>query len=348
MQWLLRNRLYYFVFTAIFFVFWFLFKVGGIPEIGHAILSATVDVSVALTCLLITVEVLLPKHVYRHKYLQFALSYLALLLVCGTIIILSQLQLDGSSILEYSARVAKSPKHYFYWFWADLIFGSYFLVFFISAAGAAIRFAIDRVKALNIVEILQKEKAIAELDVLKNQVNPHFLFNALNTIFYKIDRNNQPARETLERFSKMLRYQLYECNAEYIAIEKELEFIGSYIELQKERLNENYRITCKGFDDVKGQKISPFLLMSLIENCFKHVSRSTTCENIIFIECFLTGSELTMHTMNTTDTVPADEKGGIGLSNIKKRLQLVYPGRHVLTIRQESEVYDLLLKITLA
>ncbi len=348
MNWMLRNRVYYYAFAAVFFIFWFSFKVGGVPDIPRALLSTSIDVTIGMAALLLTVELLLPRLVYRHKYRPFFLYYLLLIITCGSIIILSQSSLDGSSILEYSANVAKSPKHYFYWFWADLIFGSYFLVFFISSAGAAIRFAFDRVKAMNMVEKLEKEKISAELDLLKNQVNPHFLFNALNTIFYKIERTNQPARETLEKFSKMLRYQLYECNSEYIAIEKELEFLNSYIDLQKERLNENYTIVYKGFNEVKGLQISPFLLMPIVENCFKHVSKSVAKENYICIKCRKDVDVFYLQTTNTVDLKPAREQGGIGLESIRKRLNLVYPGVHELTTENNTGTFELLLKIKLA
>jgi len=348
MRWILRNRAYYYVFAAVFFTFWFLFKLGGIPDVRRALLSASIDVTIGMVALLVTIELLLPRCVYKHKYRQFVLYYFLLLFTCGSVIIYSQTALDGSSILEYSANVARSPKHYFYWFWADLIFGSYFLVFFISSAGAAIRFAFDRVQAINLVEKLEKEKISAELDLLKNQVNPHFLFNALNTIFYKIDRSNQPARATLERFSKMLRYQLYDCNNAFIEIEKELEFIASYIALQKERLNTNYTIECSGFDTIKQLKISPFLLMPVIENCFKHVSTSTEKENHIFIECRQEGGAFFLKTSNSVDVQPPAEKGGIGLQNVRRRLQLVYPGRHSLNTEKLDDVFKLHLKIQLA
>src|SRR4029077_15970578 len=106
--------------------------------------------------------------------------------------------------------MARHKQHCFYWFWADLIFGSYFLVFFISATGTAIRFAFDKLKAANTIGQLEKDKTTAALAALKNQIHPHFLFNALNTIYYKIERTNTDAREIFQNFSDILRYQLYE------------------------------------------------------------------------------------------------------------------------------------------
>jgi two-component system LytT family sensor kinase len=267
-----RRRWYYIIFFAVFFIFWFLFKIGGWADFRKAFLSTFVDVFVTSITMLIIVELLLPKQLYRNRYTIFFTCFILLILFSGTVIIFSQLNLLGSSLANYQKNIEKHNTHYFYWFWADLIFGSYFLVAFISSAGAAIRVAFDRIKTVNHVEKLEKEKVHAELQSLKNQINPHFLFNALNTIYYKIDRSNISARDTLQRFSEMLRYQLYDCDKEMIGIDKELLFLQSYIELQKERLNGNYEVVYRGFDSVKEFQISPFLLLPLVENCFKYVS----------------------------------------------------------------------------
>jgi two-component system LytT family sensor kinase len=347
MDWILRPRLYYFLFAVIFFIFWFLFKVGGMPDISKALLSTSIDVTLGMITLLVTVEILLPRFIYKNKYGLFAFFFLLIIFLSGTGVILSQLQLLNSSLFEYRKNIAKYQEHFFYWFWADLIFGSYFLVFFISSVGAAIRFAFDRAKVLNMSETLEKKKLHAELDLLRNQINPHFLFNALNTIYYKIDRSNQSARETLERFSKMLRFQLYECNKPYIAIEEELNFLSSYIDLQKERLNENYHVVCKGFDEVTNLMISPFLLMPVIENCFKHISDSVDKENNIFIECRKARHTFLLITSNSVNSKAGEEKTGIGLENMQKRLELVYPNKHELITKRTADTFELTLKLDL-
>ncbi len=348
MYWLMRNKVYYYFFTAVFFLFWFLFKVGGMPDIMHALLSTAIDVALSMAALLITVNILLPQFIYRSKYIAFFCCYLGLVFVCGSVIILSQLKLGGSSLAEYQANILKYPKHYFYWFWADLVFGSYILVFFISSAGAAICFAFGREQALKRAEQMEKEKIAAELELLKNQVNPHFLFNALNTIYYKIERANQPARETLQRFSNMLRYQLYDCDKPYIAIERELEFIASYIDLQRERLNENYSVTYTGFDEIKGLMISPFLLLPIVENCFKHISNNVEGQNEILITCLQTSNSFCFMASNTIDGNTERTEGGIGLTTIRKRLQLIYPNTHTLHIEKTPSKFDITLNIKTA
>lgn len=240
----------------------------------------------------------------------------------------------------------KQPQHFFYWFWSDLILGSYFLVFFISATGAAIRLSFDRLTQYNKAKQLEAEKASSELELLKEQINPHFLFNALNTIYYKIDRSNTSGRETLQRFSSMLRYQLYDCDKPFVEIENELSFIKSYIELQRERLNKNYTINYRGLDDVKNITISPFLLLPMVENCFKHVSDYPVRENIITIDCIFRDSIFLFRTCNTITPKTDLKTEGIGLVNVKRRLQLIYPGMHELIITETPDTFEAILKLT--
>jgi len=341
-----RSRLYYVGFISIFSLFWFVFKIGGIANIMEAIASSVIDMSVCIIALAITAFILLPKFFYSQRYRLFSFLFSATIFLGGSAIILMQLKLHGSSLSAYRANVARS-NHYFYWFWSDLIFGSYFLVFMIATGGAAIRFAFDRLQALNHVKQLEKEKLQADLDRLKNQINPHFLFNALNTIYYKIDRANQPARDTLQQFSKMLRYQLYECEKPSIEIEQELRFLLSYIELQKDRMNENFRISYKGFEEVSGLFIAPFLLLPIVENCFKHVSQLPDRENDISIECRREKNTFLFMTSNSRADMNDQEPGGIGLKNIQKQMELIYPGLYQLDIRRTPERFELTLQLEL-
>ncbi|MDP4149797.1 MAG: histidine kinase [Bacteroidota bacterium] len=320
------------------------------PVIPRALLSTLVDVTVSMSALVVTVEVLLPRMVYRKRIALFFACFAALVLLGGTLIILTQLKLLDHSLSDYHRDVARSQGHYFYWFWADLVFGSYFMVFFISSVGAAVQLAVGRLQAEHQLEKIQKEKAMSELELLKQQINPHFLFNALNTIYYKIDRSNVPARETLQRFSNMLRYQLYECNHPFVEVEKELSFIRSYIDLQRERLNDNYRITCEGIDEVKGFSISPFLLMPIIENCFKHVAGHPDKLNAIDISCCVEGNTFRLQTRNSVsgEQDPAPGTEGIGLENVRRRLGHLYAGRHELTSRRNEERYEATLVLRIA
>ena len=221
------------------------------------------------------------------------------------------------------------------------------MVFFLSATGASIRFAFDRLKAVNELEKLEETRTIAELKSLKDQINPHFLFNALNTIYYKIDRLNSEARVILQKFSEMLRYQLYECDKEFTNLQKELQFLKSYIELQKARLGNNYEISYKGFDADDKFSIAPFLLMPVIENCFKHVSDYNDKPNRIIIEVTTENNHLLLYTFNTVQLTGNNQQGGIGMDNIKRRLNFLYQNKYVFETKSTAQFYEVNLKLAL-
>jgi len=134
---------------------------------------------------------------------------------------------------------------------------------------------LDRIQTQQQLELLEKERIKSELDYLKAQINPHALFNSLNTVYGYIDKNNQVARNTLLQFSELLRYQLYDCSAEKIAIEKEMEYIKNYIAFQRLRKDDQLVVTLDIAVIEPGIQIAPLLLVVLIENAFKFVSSFT-------------------------------------------------------------------------
>jgi len=198
------RRLCYLLFTIAFGFVWYLFKLGGIPKPLLALVSAAIDISFSLAALIITVELLLPRFFYQGRYGLFALCFFAVIIITGSSTIELQLKLFGHSINDYGKSISRYKEHYYYWFWSDLVCGSYFLISFIALGGFAIRLSFDRIIGAKRMETLEKERSQAEIEMLKNQINPHFLFNALNTIYYKIERVNSPARLMVEKFSSML------------------------------------------------------------------------------------------------------------------------------------------------
>jgi two-component system LytT family sensor kinase len=343
-----KRKIYYLIFAGAFYILWFLFKLGGMPDFEQAIPSTAIDVIFSVIVLCVTVEILLPKYIYKEKYLVFSIMFLVLVLFFGSIIILSQLKLLGSSVFSYKKNIVKYHEHFFYWFWSDLIFGSYFLVTFISLIGCSIRMAFDKTVAEKRMETLEKEKIISELMMLRNQINPHFLFNALNTVYYKIDKANTSARKILEQFSSLLRYQLYECNVPAVPIEKEIEFLSNYIEVQCQRLNGDFKVNCVGFSKLAGFNISPYLLIPLVENCFKHVSRLPGNNSYIIIECGVHNEWFRFNTKNSISGEKNNVKGGIGLANIRKRLEIMYPEKHILSIDQTKDHFNLTLELSIS
>ncbi len=195
---------------------------------------------------------------------------------------------------------------------------------------------------------IELEKLNTELEYLKAQINPHFLFNSINTIYFMIDKQNKEARETLTAFSDMLRYQLYECNGADIPIEKEISYLKNYINLQRLRKDDKYRIAFRYAPDVKNFTLAPLLLIPFVENAFKHVSHFADKPNTIDIELNKKGNFFYLYIFNTTDSTKIySENSGIGLRNVKRRLELLYPGRYNLLINKTSGQFEVTLELKL-
>jgi two-component system, LytTR family, sensor kinase len=212
-------------------------------------------------------------------------------------------------------------------------------------------------------QLLEKEKLETELMFLKNQFNPHFLFNTINSIFFLIHKTPSLASASLAKFSDLLRYQLYECNDVQIPLSKEMAYIENFIELEKLRQNSNVEIRVHLEEQPVGHlDIAPFILMTFVENAFKHVSRDGDKHNWIHISLQLRNRQLEFAVANSTGDDPViaigehggiaghggiGEPGGIGLKNVKRRLDLIYPGQYELDIRQEADRYDVKLRMKL-
>ncbi len=192
---------------------------------------------------------------------------------------------------------------------------------------------------------MEVEKLNAELDYLRAQINPHFVFNSLNTIYFQIDRENEVARQALSNFSEMLRYQLYECNDPEIAIEKEIGYIKSYVAMQRMRKDENYSISFAGSDDMRGFNISPLLLIPFVENAFKHVSHRPG-GNAIRISMARSEDQFRFLVFNTREISKGNGlHTGIGLKNVRRRLELLYPDRHDLKMVDSPDSFEIELTL---
>jgi two-component system LytT family sensor kinase len=209
----------------------------------------------------------------------------------------------------------------------------------------------DRMQTQQQLESLEKERVKNELDYLKAQINPHALFNSLNTIYGHIDKTNKVARNILLHFSELLRYQLYDCSAEKVILEKEVEYVRNYVAFQRLRKSENLVVSLEIENIEPKLNIAPLLLIVLIENAFKFVSNFSEKENKIAIKIFMTGTNLHSSFFNTKEvqeTVAPANSNGIGIVNLKRRLELLYPHRYKLATNMENDFYETNLTIDLA
>ncbi|HEY0769102.1 MAG TPA: histidine kinase, partial [Sphingobacteriaceae bacterium] len=196
---------------------------------------------------------------------------------------------------------------------------------------------------------LRIEKQEAELNYLKSQTNPHFLFNTLNNIYSLSRDKSDLAPESILRLSKILRYMLYETSGAYIAIEQELKIMHDYIALEKLRYDDSLRINFSNdIEDMK-QAIPPLLLIPLVENAFKHGVSETRTEPFVDIHLAVKNRRLSFIVKNSAESVAPDARirESIGLSNLRRQLQLLYTD-YELTVKPTDGVFTALLKINLA
>ncbi len=219
--------------------------------------------------------------------------------------------------------------------------------FLLVSTGAAFKLLLDYAKAQRRMAELAKEKSQTELSFLKSQINPHFLFNSLNSVYFLIDKENAEARNALHRFSEMLRYQLYEIGDERISIEKEIGYLKDYITLQQLRKNENCRVSFNTSGQLENFSIEPLLLVPFVENSFKHVSHFPNKLNEIIIDVTRENGAMELSVRNTTEGKQKEivKQGGIGLLNVKRRLELLYPDKHTLKVEETPGWFD--VKLTL-
>lgn len=223
-------------------------------------------------------------------------------------------------------------------------FGIMSLVFF-----GIIRHVYNYIKLKQSAQRLRIEKQEAELNYLKSQTNPHFLFNTLNNIYSLARDKSDLAPESILRLSKILRFMLYETSGSYIAIEKELKILSDYIELEKLRyddsLNVNYNYD---IEDMK-QSLPPLLLIPLVENAFKHGVSETRNQPFVDIHLEVKNRQLTFTVKNSVDGLNRENevKENIGLSNLRRQLELLYSDYN-LTTTLEKSFFIALLKINLA
>ncbi len=194
---------------------------------------------------------------------------------------------------------------------------------------------------------LQNEKLQAELLFLKSQVSPHFLFNSLNNIYSLSVIKHDNAPVMIEKLSDILRYVIYEGNKQEVLLEREVELINNYTELQllkKLKAEKNITISVKGLNS--SQKITPLILINILENCFKHSDIAYNKDGFLKVKIHIENNLLRFSTSNSYKE--SNKKNGIGLENIKQQLMHYYPKKHLLNIEKSNGIFKVELEIELA
>jgi two-component system LytT family sensor kinase len=334
---LLKYKVHHVFFWTLVFGVWYFLRYQDYASTGIAVTVTLVKILDLALMVYITNYVLIPLLFYRKKYFWFVLAFILMVVASSTLKMMILGRVTGDIQMATLSGNLKSRIY-------DNVIPHFFLVI----AGAAIKLMVDYTKLQQRMAETAREKAEAELNFLKSQINPHFLFNSLNSVYFLIDKKNTEARESLHKFSDMLRYQLYELNGAKIPIEREVVYLRDYVDLQKLRKDEHYSVAFSSSPSVKGFAIEPLLLVPFVENAFKHVSHFSSKTNYIKLDMQRENGHFTFTAENSKESTKTTEKpGGIGLVNVKRRLELLYPGKYQLSIQNDAEKYKVKLTLEL-
>jgi hypothetical protein len=236
------------------------------------------------------------------------------------------------------------PMHLNFYSWSLSHFSFVFITNFLAFSfGALLRVSIDYLSLLKQQEEMKTRQMATELNLLKSQVQPHFLFNTLNNIYYLAYTKNERTPEVISKLSEIMRYFVDEAPKEKVPLSTEIQFLRNYIELEQIRMLHPVQPAISVKAD-KSLLIPPMLLVPLVENIFKHGIDKTIEQNEVCIELKLTNGHLQFTTRNTINKHETKQQSGVGLANLAKRLDILYADQYELNSSSENNIFTVILK----
>jgi LytS/YehU family sensor histidine kinase len=278
---------------------------------------------------------LIPHFIYKRKYKQWA----AIIVVCF-LAILFITWLTLFLLMEQGQSTFNLRGH--------ILFNFFFFLFFLTSS-TAYRMIKDRARADRIAREKENENLKTELSLLRSQASPHFMFNVLNNMVALARKKSDLLEPSLLKFSSLMRYMLYEADEDKVSLEKEIDYLQSYIDLQQQRFGKNVQVnvSLQKIDD--NYEIEPMLLIPFVENAFKH-GTGLIEGAMIKIQLKVENNKLDFMVQNKYDpssTEVKDKTSGIGLTNVKRRLNLLYGNKQCLLITQTDNWFNVSLQLNL-
>jgi sensor histidine kinase YesM len=278
---------------------------------------------------------LIPHFIYKRKYKQWA----AIIIVCFlSILFITWLTLF--LLMEQGQSTFNVRGH--------ILFNFFFFLFFLTSS-TAYRMIKDRARADRIAREKENENLKTELSLLRSQASPHFMFNVLNNMVALARKKSDLLEPSLLKFSSLMRYMLYEADEDKVSLEKEIDYLQSYIDLQQQRFGKNVQVnvSLQKIDD--NYEIEPMLLIPFVENAFKH-GTGLIEGAMIKIQLKVENNKLDFMVQNKYDpssTEVKDKTSGIGLTNVKRRLNLLYGSKQCLLITQTDNWFNVSLQLNI-
>ena len=305
----------------------------GLRPPGEALARTVMNIVFPAFLFYVNAKVVVNRYFERHRYWQWGLLSVSLWLGTAMVRVWVELELFGGNVLN-AQNIMPDDKGFRMFFVTALI---YFVLMIFSA----------------LYQLLENRREIearhtqAQLNYLKAQINPHFLFNTLNNIYSAAVLQHPRTADMVLRLSDLLRYVTYDGQAERVPMHKEIAQIQAYIDLFQLKSEHPLSIRFEVEGDIENCEIEPLLLLPLVENALKHGDLEAQTTGYLHILLSKEAKRLVFRVENSfnPDDQQKDEVGGVGLDNIRQRLELNYPGRHRLDIRQEQERFVSVLEI---
>lgn len=349
-----KYKLYHLLFWFLYHYFWWSLTSGSIIEAANNILFSPYSIKFSFYVIMQALGVyfnlyyLIPNYLQKGRYLIYVPALLL------TVILTSAGIIGGYYVnamvvgIPFEELFYIAPSEFFQLFKSNALPS--------TLASMTLAMSIKLTKNWMASEKrrhgIEKEKLQTELKFLRSQFNPHFLFNTINSIFVLIHKDQDRASNALAKFSDLLRYQLYQCNEPFIPLEQELDYLENFIELEKLRQDfTNMSLHVELDKSTRGNlQIAPFLLIPFVENAFKHVSHHKSSKNWINVKLRISAKTLQLTISNSRNVLSVatnDHTSGIGLANVERRLELLYPNDHTLEIVQDHHKHRVKLHLDL-
>jgi sensor histidine kinase YesM len=308
--------------------------------VGFALSNELVNLAFYMVLVYFNLYYLIPNYLTKQRFA----TYLALLILAALVLTPLRLIVFYFKFSQFPLLQQELVGNMGDFFLANILIG-------IGSTGA--RIVTDWFRQNREKQELANQTMQSELRFLKSQINPHFLFNTLNNLYALTLKKSDQAPEIVIKLSEMMRYMLYECNEKEVPLRKEINYLQNYLDLERLRQGRNVEISFRQEGDVSDQQIVPLLFIPFLENSFKHGLNAQITEGFVRIELKVDDRNVDFRIENSkSNALPLRPNanrpsGGIGLQNVRRRLELLYPKRHQFTISQTPESFAVRLQLQL-
>ncbi len=334
-----RGIVYHIFFWVVFFLFLVIIDTNIDESLGSRMLSKALRILFFVIIVYINLIYLFPYILKQNRFVLYMLLLLCLVILITPLeVLLTFYLIPGIGKPLSEAFTFQSNATYF--------LGNFFVTF----SSSIYKIINDWIENQNEKVDLQRQNLRSELKYLKTQINPHFFFNTLNSLYALTLKKSDQAPEIVLKLSEMMRYMLYESNERMIELSKEINYVENYLELEKLRHGSNVQINFRTVGQANGHTIAPLLFIPFLENTFKHGIDHEINKGFVDIQLDITEKLISLSVKNSKPQKilnPAHDKkvGGIGLTNVRRRLNILYPHKYKLDIDDSETEFRIFLQL---